>query len=107
MLAIHIFRGLAAAARGFERASADYMGMLATVMNALAVQNALEQIGIEFEVQDYSQRARTAGDDADAACYIYADVDGTSAWGVGIAGSTTRASLEAIVSAVNRSTAAN
>ncbi|MHC2849425.1 2-isopropylmalate synthase [Corynebacterium mucifaciens] len=72
-----------------------------------AFANALEQIGIDFEVQDYSQRARTAGDDADAACYIYADVDGTSAWGVGIAGSTTRASLEAIVSAVNRSTAAN
>ena len=72
-----------------------------------AFANALEQVGIDFEVQDYSQRARTAGDDADAACYIYADVDGTSAWGVGIAGSTTRASLEAIVSAVNRSTAAN
>ena len=72
-----------------------------------AFANALEQIGIDFEVQDYSQRARTAGDDADAACYIYADVDGTSAWGVGIAGSTTRASLEAIVSAVNRSYAAN
>lgn len=72
-----------------------------------AFANALEQIGIDFEVQDYSQRARTAGDDADAACYIYADVDGTSAWGVGIAGSTTRASLEAIVSVVNRSTAAN
>ena len=72
-----------------------------------AFANALEQIGIDFEVQDYSQRARTAGDDADAACYIYADVDGTSAWGVGIEGSTTRASLEAIVSAVNRSTAAN
>ncbi len=72
-----------------------------------AFANALEQIGIDFEVQDYSQRARTAGDDADAACYIYADVDGTSAWGVGIAGSTTRASLEAIVSAVNRSNAAN
>lgn len=72
-----------------------------------AFANALEQIGIDFEVQDYSQRARTAGDDADAACYIYADVGGTSAWGVGIAGSTTRASLEAIVSAVNRSTAAN
>ncbi|OEY27018.1 2-isopropylmalate synthase [Corynebacterium sp. BCW_4722] len=72
-----------------------------------AFANALEQVGIDFEVQDYSQRARTAGDDADAACYIYADVDGTSAWGVGIAGNTTRASLNAIVSAVNRSTAAN
>ena len=47
----NIFRGLAAAAKGFERATADYMGMLATVMNALAVQNALEQIGIETRVQ--------------------------------------------------------
>jgi uridylate kinase len=47
----NIFRGLAAAAKGFERATADYMGMLATVMNALAVQNALEQIGIDTRVQ--------------------------------------------------------
>ncbi|MGK2911409.1 MAG: UMP kinase, partial [Sphingobium sp.] len=41
----NIFRGLAAAAKGFDRTSADYMGMLATVMNALAVQNALERMG--------------------------------------------------------------
>jgi uridylate kinase len=47
----NIFRGLAAAAKGFDRTSADYMGMLATVMNALAVQNALEQIGIDTRVQ--------------------------------------------------------
>lgn len=47
----NIFRGLAAAAKGFDRANADYMGMLATVMNALAVQNALEQIGVETRVQ--------------------------------------------------------
>lgn len=47
----NIFRGLAAAARGFDRGSADYMGMLATVMNALAVQNALENIGISTRVQ--------------------------------------------------------
>ena len=47
----NIFRGLAAAAKGFERATADYMGMLATVMNALAVQNALEQIGVTTRVQ--------------------------------------------------------
>ena len=40
----NIFRGLAAAAKGFDRTSADYMGMLATVMNALAVQNALEGV---------------------------------------------------------------
>jgi len=47
----NIFRGISAAAKGFERATADYMGMLATVMNALAVQNALEQIGVETRVQ--------------------------------------------------------
>ncbi|MCA1748631.1 MAG: UMP kinase [Parasphingopyxis sp.] len=46
----NIFRGLAAAAKGFERASADYMGMLATVMNALAMQNALEEIGQDTRV---------------------------------------------------------
>ena len=40
----NIFRGLAAAARGMDRATADYMGMLATVMNGLAIQDALEQI---------------------------------------------------------------
>lgn len=47
----NIFRGLAGAAQGFDRASADYMGMLATVMNALAVQNALEKIGCDTRVQ--------------------------------------------------------
>ena len=47
----NIFRGLAGAAKGFDRASADYMGMLATVMNALAMQNALERIGVDTRVQ--------------------------------------------------------
>ena len=47
----NIFRGMAAAAKGFDRASADYMGMLATVMNALALQNALEKIGVDTRVQ--------------------------------------------------------
>ena len=47
----NIFRGLSGAAKGMERASADNMGMLATVMNALAVQNALERIGLETRVQ--------------------------------------------------------
>ncbi|AUW59035.1 UMP kinase [Sphingobium sp. SCG-1] len=47
----NIFRGLAAAAKGFDRTSADYMGMLATVMNALAVQNALERMGRDTRVQ--------------------------------------------------------
>ncbi len=46
----NIFRGLAAAGQGFDRTSADYMGMLATVMNALAVQNGLEQIGVDTRV---------------------------------------------------------
>jgi uridylate kinase len=41
----NIFRGLQGAAKGMERATADYMGMLATVMNALAMQNALERLG--------------------------------------------------------------
>jgi uridylate kinase len=42
----NIFRGLAASARGMDRATADYMGMLATVINALALQDALEQLGV-------------------------------------------------------------
>src|SRR5215210_7178092 len=46
----NIFRGMAAAAKGFDRTSADYMGMLATVMNALALQNALENIGVDTRV---------------------------------------------------------
>ena len=47
----NIFRGMAGAAQGMERSSADYMGMLATVMNALAMQGALEKIGVDTRVQ--------------------------------------------------------
>jgi uridylate kinase len=47
----NIFRGMAGAAAGMERATGDYMGMLATVMNALAMQNALEQIDVPVRVQ--------------------------------------------------------
>jgi len=47
----NIFRGLAGAAKGIERATADYMGMLATVMNALAVQAVLERMEIPTRVQ--------------------------------------------------------
>ena len=47
----NIFRGLSGAAQGMDRAQADYMGMLATVMNALAMQSALEEIGIHTRVQ--------------------------------------------------------
>jgi len=47
----NIFRGVSMAGHGMERASADYMGMLATVMNALALQSALEKAGVNTRVQ--------------------------------------------------------
>ena len=47
----NIFRGLSASRSGFERATADYMGMLATVINGLALQTALEEIGSHTRVQ--------------------------------------------------------
>ena len=47
----NIFRGVSMAGQGMERASADYMGMLATVMNALAIQSALERRGVDTRVQ--------------------------------------------------------
>jgi uridylate kinase len=47
----NIFRGLSGAAAGIDRATADYMGMLATIMNALAVQAALERVGLPTRVQ--------------------------------------------------------
>lgn len=46
----NIFRGLSGASQGMDRAGADYMGMLATVMNALGVQNALEKLGAQSRV---------------------------------------------------------
>ncbi len=51
----NIFRGMAGAAKGMDRAQADYMGMLATVMNALAMQSALEQLGVPTRVQSAIQ----------------------------------------------------
>jgi uridylate kinase len=47
----NIFRGVEASARGMDRASADYMGMLATVINGLALQSALEKMGVDTRVQ--------------------------------------------------------
>lgn len=47
----NIFRGLAASSMGMDRASADYMGMLATMINSLAMQDALEKIGVDTRVQ--------------------------------------------------------
>src|SRR5690348_8918 len=46
----NIFRGAAAAADGMDRATADYMGMLATVMNGLALQDAIEKLGVQTRV---------------------------------------------------------
>ena len=51
----NIFRGMAGAAQGMDRAQADYMGMLATVMNALAMQGALEKLGVHTRVQSAIQ----------------------------------------------------
>ncbi len=47
----NIFRGISGAAAGMDRANADFMGMLATVINALALQNALENLGVDTRVQ--------------------------------------------------------
>ena len=47
----NIWRGMAGSAKGMDRATADYMGMLATVMNSLALQDSLETIGVESRVQ--------------------------------------------------------
>ena len=47
----NIYRGLSGAARGMDRTTGDYMGMLATVMNSLALQNALEEINVQTRVQ--------------------------------------------------------
>jgi len=47
----NIFRGIAASSKGMDRASADYMGMLATVMNGIALQDALEKIDVPTRVQ--------------------------------------------------------
>src|SRR5438094_10233481 len=47
----NIYRGMAGAAAGMDRATADYMGMLAIVLNALALQDALEKLGIDTRVQ--------------------------------------------------------
>src|SRR5881398_1626687 len=56
----NIFRGLAATERGFERATGDYMGMLATVINALALQDALERAGIPARTMTAIQMPQVA-----------------------------------------------
>lgn len=56
----NIFRGVAAAAQGMDRASADYMGMLATVINSLALQDALEKVNVPTRVQSAIAMAEIA-----------------------------------------------
>src|SRR5437879_9312259 len=56
----NIFRGLSGSERGIERATGDYMGMLATVINALALQDALEKLGVATRVQSASTMAQIA-----------------------------------------------
>ena len=56
----NLFRGLSGAQRGIDRSCGDYMGMLATIMNALALQNAMEQIGLETRVQTSITMTRVA-----------------------------------------------
>jgi uridylate kinase len=56
----NIFRGIAAAAKGMDRAQGDYAGMLATVINALAMQNALERIGVPTRVMSAIQMSSIA-----------------------------------------------
>src|ERR1035441_2823622 len=56
----NIFRGLAASSKGMDRASADYMGMLATMINSLAMQDALEQVGVFTRVQSARSEEHTS-----------------------------------------------
>lgn len=56
----NLFRGLSGAERGIDQSCGDYMGMLATIMNALALQNAMEQIGLETRVQTSISMPRVA-----------------------------------------------
>jgi len=56
----NIFRGIAGSKNGIDRATADYMGMLATVMNALALQDALEKVGVATRVQSALQMPAVA-----------------------------------------------
>lgn len=64
--------------------------------------DALGALDIRVNVLDYSEHAMSAGEEAQAAAYVEADIDGKTVWGVGIATSITTASLRAVVSAVNR-----
>lgn len=68
---------------------------------------ALDSKGVHVQILDYAEHALSAGDDALAAAYIEAEIGDGIYWGVGIDGSTTRASLQALISALNRAESAN
>ena len=64
--------------------------------------HALSTVGVRVQVLDYSEHAMSSGEQAQAAAYVEASINGRTVWGVGIATSITTASLRAVVSAVNR-----
>jgi 2-isopropylmalate synthase len=76
-------------------------GPLAALVHGLA-----ERFGIAISVRDYHEHALSTGEDATAAAYVEADVDGELVWGVGIHASIVTATLRAVVNAVNRGIAA-
>ncbi|CAB4880184.1 unannotated protein [freshwater metagenome] len=65
----------------------------------------LAQHGVHVDVLDYSEHALSSGGDAVAAAYVFCDVDGTRLWGIGMGANIVRASLEAVMSAVERTRA--
>src|SRR4051812_6187633 len=75
----------------------DGNGPIAAFVHSLA-----ERSGLMIRVLDYHQHAMSAGEDATAAAYVYADVDGEAVWGVGLHPSIVTASLRAIVNALDR-----
>jgi 2-isopropylmalate synthase len=76
-------------------------GPIASLTHALG-----QELGIAVHVREFHEHATSAGEDATAAAYIEADVDGDLSWGVGMHASIVTASLRALVNAVNRATAA-
>jgi 2-isopropylmalate synthase len=75
-------------------------GPIAALVNALAT-----NVDVELRVLDYHEHAMSRGEDATAAAYVEADVDGEVVWGVGIHSSIVTASLRAVLNAVNRARA--
>jgi 2-isopropylmalate synthase len=64
--------------------------------------NALAGVGVDARVLDYSEHTMSEGASAQAASYIECAIDGKVLWGIGVDANTTRASIKAVVSAVNR-----